>query len=158
MSIPADFDQTKTQRCDLGVQIVDDGYYNLVLPKFCFQSGKIHVENTLFRFRFSTKARKKYAEKYLRTLRRILFRSNLAIRAPVAVVYDGGGVYFGGASSKVNDTGLLSNVTAIAGIDDDPVAFSDCLLFEDACALRSVRGSGYRCDRCDELIGGRYSS
>lgn len=62
----------------------------------------------------------------------MLLRSSLAIRAPVAVVYDGGGVggvYFGGASSNVNDTGL-SKVTAIAGIDDEPVAFSDCLLFE----------------------------
>lgn len=59
----------------------------------------------------------------------MLLRSSLAIRAPVAVVYDGGGVYFGGASSSVKDTGLLSSVTAIAGIDD-PVAFSDCLLLE----------------------------
>lgn len=88
----------------------------------------------------------------------MLLRSNLAIRAPVAVVYDGGGVYFGGASSKVSDTGLLSNVTAMAGIDDEPVALSDCLGFEAECVFRSVRGSGYLCDRCDELIGGRYSN
>lgn len=38
---------------------------------------------------------------YLRTLRRILFLSILAILAPVAVVYDGGGVYLGGASSVI---------------------------------------------------------
>lgn len=38
-------------------------------------------------------------EAYLQTLRRILFLSNLAIRAPVAVLYVGGGVYLGGASS-----------------------------------------------------------
>lgn len=73
-------------------------------------------------------------------------RNNLAILAPVAVVYEGGGVYFGGASSSVNETGLLSNVTAIAGIDDIPVALSDCLLFDVECAFRSVRGIGYRCD------------
>lgn len=36
---------------------------------------------------------------YLLTLLRILCLSILAIRAPVAVVYDGGGVYLGGASS-----------------------------------------------------------
>lgn len=75
----------------------------------------------------------------------MLLRNNLAIRAPVAVVYEGGGVYFGGASSSVNETGLLSNVTAIAGIDE-PVALSDCLLFDVECEFRSVRGSGYRCD------------
>lgn len=50
----------------------------------------------------------------------MLFLSNFAILAPVAVVYDGGGVYFGGASSSIND-GLLSNVTAMAGIADEPV-------------------------------------
>lgn len=88
----------------------------------------------------------------------MLLRNNLAMRAPVAVVYDGGGVYFGGASSNVSDTGLLSSVTAIAGIDEGPVPLSDCLLFEVTCALRSVRGSGYLCDLCDELIGGRYSN
>uniref|UniRef100_A0A1B0ARN4 Uncharacterized protein n=1 Tax=Glossina palpalis gambiensis TaxID=67801 RepID=A0A1B0ARN4_9MUSC len=36
---------------------------------------------------------------YRLTLRRILWRNNFANRAPVAVVYDGGGVYLGGASS-----------------------------------------------------------
>lgn len=71
------------------------------------------------------------------------------------MVYDGGGVYFGGASSI--DTGLLSSVTAMAGIEDDPVVFSDCRLFDVACAERSER-NGYLCDRCDELIGGRYSN
>lgn len=91
---------------------------------------------------------------YLRTLRRILFRSNFAIRAPVAVVYDGGGVYLGGASSNIND-GLLSNVTAMAGIDVDPVFGTDCRLFV-ACAVLSDRANGYLCDdRCDALIGGR---
>lgn len=59
----------------------------------------------------------------------MLLRNSFAILAPVAVVYDGGGVYFGGASSNIND-GLLSNVTAMAGIDDNPV--SDCLLFAAA--------------------------
>lgn len=88
----------------------------------------------------------------------MLLRNSFAIRAPVAVVYDGGGVYFGGASSNVNDTGLLSSVTAMAGIDDEPVALSDCLAFDVARVVRSVRGSGYRCDRCVELIGGRYSN
>lgn len=66
-------------------------------------------------------------------------------------------MYFGGASSNVNDTGLLSNVTAIAGIEVEPVPLSDCL-FEVGCAVRSVLECGYRCDRCDELIGGRYNS
>lgn len=86
----------------------------------------------------------------------MLLRSNFAIRAPVAVVYDGGGVYLGGASS--NDSALLSNVTAMAGIDDEPLVFSDCRLFDAACVERSDRGNGYLCDRCDELIGGRYSN
>uniref|UniRef100_A0A1A9UWB7 Uncharacterized protein n=1 Tax=Glossina austeni TaxID=7395 RepID=A0A1A9UWB7_GLOAU len=36
---------------------------------------------------------------YRLTLRRMLWRNIFAKRAPVAVVYDGGGVYFGGASS-----------------------------------------------------------
>lgn len=67
----------------------------------------------------------------------MLFRNNLAIRAPVAVVYDGGGVYFGGASS--NETGLLSKVTAIAGFEDDPDVFSDCRLFDEAFVERSDR-------------------
>lgn len=73
----------------------------------------------------------------------MLFRNSLAILAPVAVVYDGGGVYFGGASSNVNDTGLLSNVTAIAGMVDDPFTFSFCRLFDVACKfVRSERGIG----------------
>lgn len=77
---------------------------------------------------------------YLRTLRRMLLRSNFAIRAPVAVVYEGGGVYFGGESSSISD-GLLSSVTAMAGIDDEPVCDTDCLLFTaGACADRA---SGY---------------
>lgn len=58
----------------------------------------------------------------------MLFRSNFAIRAPVAVVYDGGGVYFGGASSSVKETGLLSSVTAIAGIVVDAAALFACRL------------------------------
>lgn len=87
----------------------------------------------------------------------MLLRNNFAILAPVAVVYDGGGVYFGGASSSISD-GLLSSVTAIAGIDDSPVVVSNCLLFAGACANRSDRANGYLCDLCDELIGGRYNS
>ncbi|KAI9583641.1 hypothetical protein GQX74_005389 [Glossina fuscipes] len=43
---------------------------------------------------------------YRLTLRRILWRNNFANRAPVAVVYDGGGVYLGGASS-----GLVKSMT-----------------------------------------------
>lgn len=70
----------------------------------------------------------------------MLLRSNFAMRAPVAVVYDGGGVYFGGASSSIND-GLLSNVTAMAGIVDEPVCVTDCLLFTTA-ADRSDRANG----------------
>lgn len=46
---------------------------------------------------------------YLLTLRRMLFLSILAIRAPVAVVYDGGGVYFGGASSFAVTAPLVSS-------------------------------------------------
>lgn len=65
-------------------------------------------------------------------------------------------MYFGGASSNVNDTGLLSNVTAMAGIDE-LVAFSDCRLFALAWADRSLRG-WYRCGLCEEPIGGRYSN
>lgn len=82
----------------------------------------------------------------------MLLRNNFAILAPVAVVYEGGGVYFGGASSNID--GLLSNVTAMAGIDDDPL-LSDCLLFAVAFADRSDRANGYLCVRCDALIGGR---
>lgn len=86
----------------------------------------------------------------------MLLRNSFAILAPVAVVYDGGSSYFGGASSKID--GLLSNVTAMAGIVDDPVLVSVCLLFTVACAVRSDRDNGYLWDRCDELIGGRYSN
>lgn len=85
----------------------------------------------------------------------MLLRNSFAILAPVAVVYDGGGVYFGGASSNIKD-GLLSNVTAMAGTDEDPVLVSDCLLIAVAFGDRSERG--YLCDRCDALIGGRYSN
>lgn len=89
---------------------------------------------------------------YRRTLRRMLFRSNFAIRAPVAVVYDGGGVYFGGASSMTSDTGLLSNETAMAGIaDTSSSAFNGRLVFGE----RAILGCGYRCDTCPEQIDGR---
>lgn len=53
---------------------------------------------------------------YLRSLPPILFLSNSATCAPVAVVYDGGGVYFGGASSKGEETASISSVTAFACI------------------------------------------
>lgn len=88
----------------------------------------------------------------------MLFRNSLAIRAPDAVAYDGGGVYLGGASSNVNDTGLLSNVTATAGIADEPFTLSVCLLFAGCKLALSDRGIGYRCGRCDEVIAGRYNS
>lgn len=85
----------------------------------------------------------------------MLFRRSLAILAPVAVVYDGGGVYFGGASSITNDMGLLSNETAMAGIVVESAAlFIDRLAFGD----RAVLGIGYRCVTCAELIDGRYSN
>lgn len=45
----------------------------------------------------------------------MLFLSILAIRAPVAVVYDGGGVYFGGASSFTVAAPLVSS-EIVAGI------------------------------------------
>lgn len=63
----------------------------------------------------------------------MLFLNILAILAPVAVVYDGGGVYFGGASSVV-DTPPDSKVI-VAGI---------------ACIGlgRSVRGSEYLAGCC----------
>lgn len=66
-------------------------------------------------------------------------------------------MYFGGASSNIND-GLLSIVTAMAGIVDDPVFPSDCLLFPAEFGDRSVRDNGYLCDRCDALIAGRYNN
>lgn len=97
-----------------------------------------------------------FSKMHLLTLRRMLLRNNFAILAPVAVVYDGGGVYFGGASSNNNDgllSNALSNVTAMAGIDDDPVLVSDCLLFDVA-----DRARGCLCDLCDILIAGRYSN
>lgn len=43
----------------------------------------------------------------------MLLRSIFAKRAPVAVVYDGGGVYFGGASST---TVLGGSIDIVAGI------------------------------------------
>lgn len=47
---------------------------------------------------------------YLRTLLRMVFRSIFTMRAPVAVVYEGGGVYLGGAS----DRGVPSEIMADA--------------------------------------------
>lgn len=61
-------------------------------------------------------------------------------------------MYFGGASSSMDG---LSIDTAMAGIVDDPVLASDCLLFPVASGDRSERANGYRWDRCDALIGGR---
>lgn len=43
------------------------------------------------------------------------------------------------------------------GIVVDPVLVSNCLLFP-ICGDRSERANGYLCDRCDALIGGRYSN
>lgn len=69
----------------------------------------------------------------------MLFRRIFAMRAPVAVVYDGGGVYLGGASSNTNDTGLLSEVISIAGIVVESVVL---FIGRCACGERAVRGIG----------------
>lgn len=47
----------------------------------------------------------------------MLALSNFAIRAPVAVVYDGGGVYFGGTSSGT--TGVIGTSKGIVVIVGD---------------------------------------
>lgn len=82
----------------------------------------------------------------------MLFRKIFAIRAPVAVVYDGGGVYLGGASSNTNDTGLLSEVISMAGIAVESVVL---FIGRFTCGERAVLGIGYRCGTCAELIDGR---
>lgn len=81
----------------------------------------------------------------------MLFLSIFAIRAPVAVVYEGGGVYFGGASSKLPCIEPLSRVTVVAGTES---SLGRVVLR----TVRSARGSGYRCGVCALLTDGRYSS
>lgn len=46
---------------------------------------------------------------YLLTLLLIVLRNIFTIRAPVAVVYDGGGVYLGGASSRGVESDIIAD-------------------------------------------------